>query len=87
MPANLSPEYRDAETAFRKAGDSKERLECLRPFTVRAGDTVADVARLVHRDMALTLRFARIWGETHFDGQQVGRDQVVEDGDILELHA
>ena len=58
-----------------------------RPFTVRAGDTVLDVARLVHREMALTLRFARIWGETHFDGQQVGREQVVKDGDILELHA
>ena len=57
-----------------------------RPFTVRAGDTVLDVARLVHRELAVTLRFARIWGETHFDGQQVGRDQPVFDGDILELH-
>ncbi|HJS57878.1 MAG TPA: GTPase [Vicinamibacteria bacterium] len=30
MPANLSPEYRDAEAAYRKARDPKERLECLR---------------------------------------------------------
>ena len=32
------------------------------------------------------LRFARIWGASVFDGQQVGADHVVEDGDIVELH-
>ena len=58
-----------------------------KPFTVRKDDTVLDVARLVHRELAVTLRFARIWGETHFDGQQVGREQKVADGDILELHS
>ncbi|NIR29284.1 MAG: TGS domain-containing protein [Gammaproteobacteria bacterium] len=30
MPANLSPEYKAAEAAFKKARDPKERLECLR---------------------------------------------------------
>src|SRR5512144_2177570 len=30
MPANLTPEYKAAEAAFRKARDSKERLERLR---------------------------------------------------------
>jgi len=30
MPANLSPEYKDAQQAYRKAGDPRERLECLR---------------------------------------------------------
>jgi uncharacterized protein len=30
MPANLSPEYKDAQEAYRKAGDPRERLECLR---------------------------------------------------------
>ncbi len=30
MPANLSPEYKAAETSFRKARDPKERLEWLR---------------------------------------------------------
>jgi ribosome-interacting GTPase 1 len=57
-----------------------------RPFTVRCGDTVADVARLVHRDMARDLRFARIWGRGVFDGQQAGPEHPVEDGDVIELH-
>ena len=30
MPANLTPEYKAAEAAFRKARDPRERLECLR---------------------------------------------------------
>jgi ribosome-interacting GTPase 1 len=58
-----------------------------RPFTVRAGDTVIDVARLVHKDMAEGFRFARMWGKSVFDGQQVGADQPVTDGDVVELHS
>lgn len=58
-----------------------------RPFTVRRGDTVLDVARLVHKDIAGSFRFARLWGSGAFDAQQVGADHRVEDGDILELHA
>ena len=57
-----------------------------RPFTVFKGETVLDVARLVHRELAVTLKFARIWGSAQFDGQQVGKDHVVSDGDIVELH-
>jgi ribosome-interacting GTPase 1 len=56
------------------------------PFAVRSGQTVADVARLVHRDIAAKFRHARIWGSGVFDGQQVGADHVVADGDIVELH-
>ena len=57
-----------------------------RPFTVRSGQTVRDVAALVHRDIAASLKFARVWGGGAFDGQQVGADHVVADGDVLELH-
>jgi len=58
-----------------------------RPFTVRRGGTVHDVARLVHKDIAGTLKFARVWGSGQFDGQQVGPDHLLGDGDVLELHA
>lgn len=57
-----------------------------RPFTVRRGDTVLDVARLVHKDIADALRFARIWGTRVYDGQQVGPEHPVHDRDVLELH-
>lgn len=57
-----------------------------KPFTVRRGDTIHDVARLVHKDFARGLRYARVWGEGVFDGQQVGTDHEVSDGEIVELH-
>jgi len=58
-----------------------------RPFTLRRGQTVGDVAQRVHHDVARTLRYARVWGHAGFDGQQVGPEHAVEDGDIVELHA
>jgi ribosome-interacting GTPase 1 len=60
-----------------------------RPFTLRAAEqTVGDAARLVHRDMARTLKYARVWGPSvTADGQHVGREHLLADGDVLELHA
>jgi ribosome-interacting GTPase 1 len=57
-----------------------------RPFTLRRGQTVADVARLVHKDLGRSLRYARIWGQSGFEGQQVGQEHALADGDIVELH-
>jgi hypothetical protein len=57
-----------------------------KPFTVRRGDTVLDVARQIHREIADGLKFARIWGKSVYDGQQTGPEHPVEDGDIVELH-
>jgi len=57
-----------------------------RPFTLRRSQTVEDIARLVHKDVAHSLRYARVWGKSGFDGQQVGREHQLEDGDIVELH-
>ena len=57
-----------------------------KPFTVRRGATVIDVARQVHKDIARDLKFARMWGTEVFDGQQVGPDHLVADADLVELH-
>ncbi|MEM4187885.1 MAG: GTPase [Candidatus Hadarchaeum sp.] len=57
-----------------------------RPLVLSRGSTVMDVARSVHKDFAKELKFARVWGSTRFPGQQVTRDYVLEDKDIVELH-
>jgi len=57
------------------------------PNTLRTGDTVLDLARLVHKDLAAGFHHARLWGGGTFDGQQVGADHVLHDGDIVELHS
>jgi ribosome-interacting GTPase 1 len=58
-----------------------------RPFTLRGGGTVRDVALQVHRGMAAELKFARIWGRSaEFEGQQVSAAHPVADRDVVELH-
>lgn len=56
------------------------------PVALEPGSTVADVAREIHNDIAATCRAARIWGPSaRFDGQQVGREHSVQDGDAVEI--
>jgi ribosome-interacting GTPase 1 len=57
-----------------------------RPFTLRRGQTVRDVARMVHKDLERSLRFARVTGRAGFEGQHVGPEHSVDDGDVVELH-
>ena len=57
-----------------------------KPFVIRQGATVLDVARQIHKDMYSNLKFARVWGSTKFAGQQVSGDYALHDGDVLELH-
>ena len=57
------------------------------PFILRRGATVLDAAEAIHRDFVARLKYARLWGQDEYQGQMVGRDHVLEDGDVLELHA
>jgi ribosome-interacting GTPase 1 len=56
------------------------------PFTPPIGSTVAELACRVHRDLEDTVKSARVWGSGAFDGQTVGRDHVLHDKDVVELH-
>jgi ribosome-interacting GTPase 1 len=56
------------------------------PFTCPVGSTVAEFAGHVHRDFEDSLKSARVWGSGAFDGQTVGRDHVLRDRDVVELH-
>jgi ribosome-interacting GTPase 1 len=57
------------------------------PFTCAVGSTVAQMAELVHRDFGEKLKSARIWGTGVYDGQTVTREHVLQDKDVVELHA
>ena len=56
------------------------------PFTLPAGSTVMDLATHIHRQLAEKLKFARIWGTGVYDGQNVQRNHILNDKDIIELH-
>jgi ribosome-interacting GTPase 1 len=54
---------------------------------LREGSTVEDLAAKVHKDLSESLVAARVWGSASFEGQMVGRDYVLADGDVVELRA
>jgi ribosome-interacting GTPase 1 len=56
------------------------------PFILPRGSSVVDMARAVHREFPDKLKYACVWGSAKFDGQQVQRDHVLQDRDIVELH-
>jgi ribosome-interacting GTPase 1 len=57
------------------------------PFTIRRGSTVTDLAFQIHRELADHLKTARAWGAPNIhDGQNVPRDHVLSDREIIELH-
>jgi small GTP-binding protein len=56
------------------------------PLALEPGATVADVADWVHHDLAASFSGARVWGASaRFEGQRVGRDHRVLDGDVVEI--
>jgi hypothetical protein len=57
-----------------------------RPFTLRRGSMLLEMAGMVHKDFLERLKFARVWGEGVHDGTQVKGDYVLHDKDIVELH-
>ena len=63
-----------------------KRADANKPFTVRRGETVRDVARQVHQEFSERISFARIWGSETFDGQRVGPEHQVADQDVVEIH-
>lgn len=56
------------------------------PFTCSVGSTVSEFAGRVHKDFEEGLKSARVWGSGVHDGQTVGRDHVLHDKDVVELH-
>jgi ribosome-interacting GTPase 1 len=56
------------------------------PFTLTRGATVSDLAARVHKDLATSMKHARIWGPSAFDGQAVHGDHVLVEGDVVEIH-
>jgi ribosome-interacting GTPase 1 len=58
-----------------------------RPFTLRRGATLADLARSIHTDFEQDFAFARVWADRLvFSPQKVGVGFALEDGDVVEIH-
>ena len=56
------------------------------PIVLRKGSILMDAARVIHKDFAYKLKYAKMWGSSKFSGQQVDRNHPLKDGDIVEFH-
>ncbi|MEJ2271028.1 MAG: 50S ribosome-binding GTPase [Candidatus Bathyarchaeota archaeon] len=58
-----------------------------RPFTIKKGSTVFDLAKRIHSDFYEQFSYAKIWSKRlRFSPQKVGGTFELEDGDTVELH-
>jgi uncharacterized protein len=56
------------------------------PIALEPSATVADVADAIHHDLGASFSGARVWGPSaRFDGQRVGREHSLTDGDTVEI--
>jgi ribosome-interacting GTPase 1 len=59
----------------------------MRPFTIRKGSTVFDLAKRIHSDFYEQFMYAKVWSKRlRFSPQKVGGSFALEDGDTVELH-
>jgi ribosome-interacting GTPase 1 len=56
------------------------------PFTLPVGSNVSDLAAAIHRELADKLKSAKIWGTGVYKGQNVQKNHVLNDKDVIELH-
>jgi len=67
--------------------EPNEREFSERPFTLKKGATVYDLAKSIHSDFSRKFSFAKVWARRLvFSPQKVGSTFSLEDGDIVEIH-
>jgi len=68
--------------------EPNERAPSPKPFFLKKGATVSDLAKLVHSDFIKRFSHARVWSKRlAFSPQKVGSTFILEDKDAVELHA
>jgi uncharacterized protein len=58
------------------------------PFALRKGATVNELAKNIHKELLSNFMFAMVWAKRlPFSPKKVGLNFVLDDGDIIEIHA
>jgi len=66
----------------------KDGVVSRKPILMPRGSTVIELAELIHKELARNFRYARVWGKSvRVQGQRVGPDHQLEDGDIVEIRS
>ena len=62
-----------------------EKADMNEPLILKNGATVENVAKILHKELAKRIKYARVWGSTKFPGQRVGKDYKLKNKDIVEI--
>ena len=74
------------EAMWRLTGLVRVFLREGEPVALQPPVSVVDVARTIHHEVEEQCRGARLWGPSaRFDGQRVGREHELADGDMVEI--
>jgi len=66
----------------------KDGIVSRKPIVMNENATVRELAERIHKDLARNMKYARIWGRSvKIQGQQVGSDHILQDGDIVEIYS
>ncbi len=67
--------------------EPNEREYSKKPFILRKGSTIFNLAKSIHSDFKDDFYFARVWSERLvFSPQKVGSTFKLQDGDVVEIH-
>ncbi len=67
--------------------DPSKRDASMRPFTIRKGSTIFDLAKRIHSDFYKQFSYAKVWSKRlRFSPQKVGGTFPLQDGDTVEIH-
>ncbi len=67
--------------------EPSERFPSKRPFTLRKGSTILDLAKRIHSDFYKQFSYAKVWSKRlRFSPQKVGKGFTLEDGDTVEIY-
>jgi hypothetical protein len=56
------------------------------PIVLKKGSTVLQAAESIHKDFGHQLKHALIWGSGKFKGQNISKNHILQEGDVIELH-
>jgi len=67
--------------------EPNERFPSKKPFTIRKGSAILDLAKRIHSDFYKQFSYAKVWSKRlRFSPQKVGGTFTLEDGDTVEIH-
>jgi uncharacterized protein len=67
----------------KKPGEKVDKTE---PLVLDRGNTVLDAAKLIHKSIYKNLKSAKVWGSTKYPAQNVSKNYVLQNRDVVEFN-